>query len=147
VFLWHLAHQSLPCAPPPVRHNLVLYLWGGRLLEALAPNLHNGGCVWALVDESVTASNLCRLEKSSAKQWLFLKMESLSKEEFAWVSVTLWAIWYARTKVIFERSCTPPMHSLRATCGIYQSPSHGDEGEGKQNKLTIRSGSLRHQGV
>jgi hypothetical protein len=41
-------------------------------------------------------------------------MESLSKEEFARVAITLWAIWYARWKVIFEGEFESPLstHAL-----------------------------------
>jgi hypothetical protein len=106
IFLWRLAHQSLPTGD--VRHHRHMAdssacsicgeadSWRHSLLSCSMAR-----CVWALMDESVT-EHMCRSEEPSAKQWLFLMMESLSKEDFARISVTLWAIWHARRKVIFD---------------------------------------------
>jgi hypothetical protein len=48
-------------------------------------------------------------EDSSAKRWLFAMMESLSRDDFARVAVTLWAIWYAQRKIIHEEEFQSPL--------------------------------------
>ena len=65
-------------------------------------------CVWALVDGDL-AVHLCGIMEPSAKQWLFSMIDTLSHESFVRLSVTLWAIWWARRKVVHEE--------------IYQTPS------------------------
>jgi hypothetical protein len=64
-------------------------------------------CVWALADEGIV-EHLCRNEDPSAKQWLFAMMESLSRDDFARVAVGLWAIWYARRKIIHDEEFQSP---------------------------------------
>lgn len=49
-----------------------------------------------------------RTSEPDAKQWIFAMIESLPHDELTRCFVTLWAIWYARRKVIHE--------------DIYQSP-------------------------
>jgi hypothetical protein len=36
-------------------------------------------------------------------------MESLAQEEFVAMAVTLWAIWYARRKIIFKNEYQSPL--------------------------------------
>jgi hypothetical protein len=57
--------------------------------------------VWALADEEIT-EHVSMNEDPYAKQWLFVMMETLSRDDFARVVVTLWSIWYARRKLIHE---------------------------------------------
>jgi hypothetical protein len=65
-------------------------------------------CVWALANEEVT-EHVRMSEEQSAKQWLFLMMESLPRDDFARVAITLWAIWYARRKIIHEEIFQSPL--------------------------------------
>ena len=58
-------------------------------------------CVWALSDDHLT-EHMCNTEEPSAKRWLFSMLETLSKDDFAKLAITLWAIWHARRKIIFE---------------------------------------------
>jgi ribonuclease HI len=64
--------------------------------------------VWALSDEDIT-EHVSMNEDPSAKQWLFVMMETLSRDDFARVAVTLWAIWYARRRLIHEGECQSPL--------------------------------------
>jgi hypothetical protein len=64
--------------------------------------------VWALADEGVT-ERMCANEDPSAKQWLFAMMETLSRDDFAKVAVTLWAIWYARCRLIHDGEQQSPL--------------------------------------
>jgi hypothetical protein len=64
--------------------------------------------VWALADEGIT-DQVCMNEDTSAKQWLFAMIESLSREDFAQVAVTLWATWYARRKIIYDDEYQIPL--------------------------------------
>jgi hypothetical protein len=64
--------------------------------------------VWALADEEI-AKHVSLLDIPSAKQWLFALMETLSRDNFARVAITLWAIWYARRKMIHEEQFQSPL--------------------------------------
>jgi hypothetical protein len=48
-------------------------------------------------------------EEPSAKNWLFIMMETLSHTEFMEMTVTLWAIWYARRWLIHEGEQQSPL--------------------------------------
>jgi hypothetical protein len=61
-----------------------------------------------LADEEIT-EHLCMNEDLNDKQWLFAMMESLSRDDFARVAVTLWAIWFARRKIIHEEEFQSPL--------------------------------------
>ncbi|KAK1650398.1 hypothetical protein QYE76_068203 [Lolium multiflorum] len=64
--------------------------------------------VWTLADKEIT-EHLCMNEDPNPKQWLFAMMESLSRDDFARVAVTLWAIWFARRKIIHEEEFQSPL--------------------------------------
>ena len=64
--------------------------------------------VWALADEDVT-EHISLNEDLVARRWIFAMMDTLSRDDFAKVAVTLWAIWYARRKIIHDD-------------GLFQSP-------------------------
>jgi ribonuclease HI len=64
--------------------------------------------VWALADEEI-AEHASLLDIPSSKQWQFALMETLSRDNFARVAVTLWAIWYARRKMIHEEQFQSPL--------------------------------------
>lgn len=51
---------------------------------------------------------MAEVEDPSAKNWLFELHGSLDHTNFTKVTITLWAVWYARRKAIYE--------------GIFQSP-------------------------
>jgi hypothetical protein len=61
-----------------------------------------------LADEEIM-EHLCMNEDHNDKQWLFAMMESLSPDDFARVAVTLWAIWFARRKIIHEEEFQSPL--------------------------------------
>lgn len=64
-------------------------------------------CVWALVDPLLLEQIIATTEPL-VRNWLFSMMEVLSHEELTRLTVTMWAIWTARRKLIHE--------------GIHQSP-------------------------
>jgi ribonuclease HI len=51
-------------------------------------------------------------EEPSAKQWLFTMMDSLNHDEFIEIVVTLWAIWYARRRLIHEGKQQSPLSTF-----------------------------------
>jgi hypothetical protein len=113
IFLWRLAHHSLPTAD--VRHRRRMAetnrcsicgdadSWRHSLINCTVAR-----CVWALADEGVT-EHMCADENPSPKQWLFAMMETLPRDDFARVAVTLWAIWFARRKIIHEEVYQSPL--------------------------------------
>ena len=58
-------------------------------------------CVWALAEDHIT-EHMCNTEEPSAKRWPFSMLETLSRDDFAKLAITLWVIWHARWKIIFE---------------------------------------------
>jgi ribonuclease HI len=65
-------------------------------------------CVWALAEEGIT-EHVSMNDDPSARNWLFAMMESLPRDDFARVAVTLWAIWYARRKIVHEGEFQSPL--------------------------------------
>jgi hypothetical protein len=57
--------------------------------------------VWALVNDEIT-QHMSMTEEPSAKQWLFTMIDSLDQSSFVEMTVTLWAIWFARRRLIHE---------------------------------------------
>jgi hypothetical protein len=108
VFLWRLARSSLPSKD--VLHHKHMAdnnacsicgaadSWRHSLIEC-----NMARCVWALEDEAIT-EHICENPAQDPKSWLVAMMSSLSQEELVRVSVTLWAIWYARRKQPMNRS-------------------------------------------
>jgi len=64
-------------------------------------------CIWALEKEE-TVELLSGILENDGKSWLAIMAEILPQEDIARVAITLWAIWFARRKVIHE--------------DVYQSP-------------------------
>lgn len=64
-------------------------------------------CVWALEKEELV-EHVCRTQDADARGCLTRWFDTLPHDDAVRVAVTLWAIWYARRKVIHE--------------GIFQSP-------------------------
>jgi hypothetical protein len=48
-------------------------------------------------------------DTSANKQWLFAIIESLSREDLARAAITLWAIWYAKRKIIYDDEYQSPL--------------------------------------
>ena len=58
-------------------------------------------CVWALVDQDLLDQMIENIEPN-AKSWLFIMLDRLSHDVFVRMTVTLWAIWTVRRKLIHE---------------------------------------------
>ena len=52
---------------------------------------------------------VCNLHEQNAKAWLVAASSSLPQEETIRVMVTLWAIWHAKRKAIYENSFQSPL--------------------------------------
>lgn len=65
-------------------------------------------CVGSLTDESLT-EHVCQNLDTNAKNWLFGLHDSLPGPHFVHLAVTLWAIWGARRKAIYENIFQSPM--------------------------------------
>ena len=78
-------------------------------------------CVWALSDPELV-EHLLAMAEPDAKSWLFSMQESMPHDEFVKLTVTLWAIWSARRKLIHEGSTRADWRrpiSLPGTCPTY----------------------------
>jgi hypothetical protein len=72
---------------------------------------HVAVCVWALMSED-TMQHMAMTIEPSAKNWLFTMMETLSREAFVEMAVTLWAIWYARRRLIRDGEQQSPLSTF-----------------------------------
>jgi len=65
-------------------------------------------CVWALAREE-TVEHICNIQEHSAKAWLAIVISSLSMEESRRTMVTLWALWHAKRKAVYENIFQSPL--------------------------------------
>jgi hypothetical protein len=70
--------------------------WRHSLLEC-----NMARCIWTL-EKEVTVELLSGILENDAKSWSAIMAEILPQEDIARVAITLWAIWFARRKVIHE---------------------------------------------
>jgi hypothetical protein len=119
IFLWRLAQCSLPTGD--VRHHRNMSpssacsicgqedSWRHSLVECTMSR-----CVWALSNPTIV-EHMCITTEPSARQWLFSMMQAMDHQDFTRLAVTMWAIWYARRKVIHEEIFQSPI-SCRHIC-------------------------------
>lgn len=106
VFLWRLVHHSIPTEDVRMHRNMSTSCtcaicgmpdsWRHSLLECTAAR-----CVWSLVDRELI-EELMENDEQNARSWLFPLLDKLSHEKFTKLTVTIWAIWWARRKLIHE---------------------------------------------
>jgi hypothetical protein len=68
-------------------------------------------CVWALVSEEIT-QHMSLAEKPSTKQWMFSMRDSLNRDEFMKMVITLWAVLYAQQRLIHEGDHQSPLCTM-----------------------------------
>ena len=113
VFLWRLAKHSLPTGDLRHHRNMATTAacsicgqedsWRHSLIEC-----NMARCVWALTEEDIP-EHISLSTEPMARQWLFLMIESMKKEDLVRMLTTLWAIWHARRKAIHEEVFQSPM--------------------------------------
>ncbi|KAI5009829.1 hypothetical protein ZWY2020_011966 [Hordeum vulgare] len=64
--------------------------------------------IWSLADENLV-QQLSLNQDCNARKWIFAMQDHLSKREFLCFLVTLWAIWRARRKAIYEHIFHSPL--------------------------------------
>ncbi|KAI4980178.1 hypothetical protein ZWY2020_020663 [Hordeum vulgare] len=67
-------------------------------------------CVRALSDEALV-SQFTENTEPNVWLWLFKLSDSFSQAQFARLAVTLWAIWYARRKAVYESIFQSPQQT------------------------------------
>jgi hypothetical protein len=80
--------------------------WRHALLEC---NMSRS--VWALLPD-VMVEVVVNIQEPDARGWLAAAIEALSHEEFTLTAVSLWAIWYARRKAVYEEVFQSPLSTL-----------------------------------
>jgi len=113
IFLWRLARQSIPSRD--VLHNRKMADSGNCLLCGMADSWRHSllecnmaKCVWARQKDDITGF-LGGVQEQDAREWLATVLSSLPHDDRIRVLVTLWAIWYARRKAIYENSYQSPL--------------------------------------
>ena len=111
-FIWRLARHSMSTADLLQHRNMsTTHLcvmcgcedsWRHALL-----NCTMSRCIWTLAENSLTEA-MSQNEDPNAKNWIFAMNDILSQKDFVLLVVTLWAVWKARRKAIYE--------------GVFQSP-------------------------
>lgn len=64
--------------------------------------------VWALSKEEMV-EHICNIQEQNARAWLAEAISSLPREETTRMIVTLWAIWHAKRKAIYENTFQSPL--------------------------------------
>lgn len=64
--------------------------------------------VWALTREE-TVERICNIQEQNAKAWLAAVISSLSVGEARRTMVTLWALWHAKRKAVYENTFQSPL--------------------------------------
>jgi hypothetical protein len=113
LFLWRLARHSIPTGDVLHRRHMteqaacLIYgaedSWKHSLLEC-----NMAKCVWALSNEEVV-EHMCNIQDQNPRLWLAEVISSLPREELTRVVVTLWAIWHAKRKAIYEKVFQSPL--------------------------------------
>ena len=114
--MWRLAKHSLPTTDVPKNHNMFVEdacplcgcedSWRHALVSCSMSR-----CIWALSDEELV-SQMTSNDEASAKQWIFQLYDTLSYELFTKMVATLWAVWFARHKAIFEAEFQSPFQTI-----------------------------------
>lgn len=112
IFLWRLSHHSLPTFDVLEHRNMAVEpycvlcgrpdSWRHALLDCSMSR-----CVWALSKPELVEHMISTTE-ANAKQWLFSLHSSLSHGEFTAMVITLWSIWFARRKAIYDHEFQSP---------------------------------------
>jgi ribonuclease HI len=113
LFTWRLAKHSLPTND--IRNHRGMAdddrcqfcgtadLWRHALLDCTLSR-----CVWALADPEVT-EHLSASDEGEAWLWLANMFATLDHDKLTRVLITLWAIWHARQKAIYEQQFQSPL--------------------------------------
>lgn len=107
VFVWRLAHTSLPTGTTRYDRNMITSpvcticnsaedTWRHSLFEC-----HMARCVWALGDEEVLEHVIFN-QTEDARLWLFWLFDTMNQHDLARVLVTMWSIWWARRLAIHD---------------------------------------------
>jgi hypothetical protein len=148
VFLWRLARQSLPTADVLNHCNMSTHSscivcgeqdsWRHSLVEC-----HQARSVWALAPEEIS-DYVENLQEPHARAWLVSVLKDLPTHEFTRVIVTLWALWYARRKIIHEGEYQSPL-STHPFVGRFLNDLWGGIniylGQTYRGRLVVRCGS------
>jgi ribonuclease HI len=90
--------------------------------------------VWALADP-VIVEHMCLATEPSARQWLFLMLNTMDHAGFIRMTITMWAIWHARRKVIHEEIYQSPLATH-----LFVEAFIRDLGDSKQVMVKPRGG-------
>jgi hypothetical protein len=116
MFLWLLAQQSLPTGD--VRHHRNMAAMSSCSICGAEDSWRHSlmdfpmsKCVWALVNEEIT-QHMSMTKEPAAKQWLFSMIESPKLSDLVEMIVTMWAIWYARRRLLHEGEHESPLSTF-----------------------------------
>ena len=108
--------------------------WKHSLIEC-----HPARCVWALQCDEIIEF-IVSTQQQDARGWLHEAMKFLSHDELVRVTVTLWAIWYAKRKIIHENIHQSPLSTYyfveRFLADLGTSKSTGNARQPTQAKQT-----------
>lgn len=117
VFVWRLAHTSLPTGTTRYKRNMttspvcsicsaVEDTWRHSLFECRMARY-----VWALGDEEILEHAISNQAKD-ARLWLFWLFDSMTQHYLACVLITMWTIWWARRRAIHDDVFRSPLTTM-----------------------------------
>ena len=116
IFLWRLAHHSLPTTDVLKRRNMsvqnicplcgCLDSWRHALVSCTMSR-----CIWALSDDELV-SRMTANEEPNARLWLFQLSDEMDHDSFTRMAVTLWSVWYVRRKAVYESIFQSPQQTI-----------------------------------
>lgn len=98
--------------------------------------MHDVRCVWALSDETLVSLMSENLE-SNARIWLFELNEKMDHASFTRMVITLWSIWYARRKAIYESIFQSPQHTASFINNYIDELGHLSAGRMHESTRTV----------
>ena len=120
--MWRLSRHSIPSGDVLQRRNMATTsscnlcgahdTWRHALL-----NCPVSRSTWALSSEDILYQMSIHHEEN-AKEWIFAMNKALSSVEFVTLVVTLWAIWSARRKAMYEDIFKSP-HAIHGHITAY----------------------------
>jgi hypothetical protein len=106
LFLWRLARSSIPTADVLEHRHMIdsaacmicgaLDSWRHTMIDCTMAR-----CIWALADENLV-QEMGQYANDNPRDWLFAMNEALTPDMFMHMAVTLWAVWGAKRKAVYE---------------------------------------------
>ena len=90
-------------------------------------------CIWALTDNDLVSRMTVNAEPN-ARLWLFELSDELDQASFTRMVATLWSIWYARRKAVYESLFRSPQQTIRFVDNFLSELGQLESGQGRREE-------------